>query len=287
MQGDDVGGQPAGARVRDVQPTDRLEAHELGAPVSTGDLRRMNGRHMHRAGRLQESLDRRASDQQILEILARDGFQGLRYDLFVNELVRYGISVLRGWMHSGFIFRLVADRGFGLNPHELDLEELASDSDLREELATMTVARALPRFRQRALIEGGWTREGGATITTYFMGACVYDFPNEYRRHRAGEERLRRAVQRQKLLYEAPVSPLNLAEEVLGNLETMEHLDGLKDPRTRAVVALTIDGYAQEEIRQLLDEASVRAIEGRLYRWRTSQKKYREGGDQHGKPSGG
>ena len=86
-------------------------------------------------------------------MLARDNFHGPRYDLFVDELVRYAISVLRGWMRSGFIFQLVADRGFGLHPHELDLKELACDSDLRDQLATMTVARALPRFRQHALVD--------------------------------------------------------------------------------------------------------------------------------------
>ncbi|MGW7385458.1 hypothetical protein [Streptomyces sp. NPDC054794] len=257
--------------------------------MSEDDLRQMNGCHSREARRLQESIDRRMGDQRILEVLARDGFEGLRYDQFVDELVRYGISVLRGWMHSGFIFQLVADRGFGLNPHELDLEELASNSDLREELATMTVAHALPRFRQRALIEGGWTYDGGASIATYFMGACAYDFPNEFRRYRAGEERQRRAVQRQQALYEDPVSPLSVAEEVLGNLSVLEHLDQTQHLRMRAIVALTIDGYSQEEIRQILDEASVRAIEGMLYRWRTKQqKKNRDGGegDQHAQPPG-
>lgn len=286
MRGDDAGGQSAAARARDLQPPGRLPANELGAPVSEDDLRRMNGRHRREARRLQESIDRRTNDRRVLEVLAQDGFKGSRYDLFVDELVRYGISVLRGWMYSGFIFQLVADRGFGLNPHELDLEELASDSDLREELATMTVARALPRFRQRALIEGGWTCEGGASIATYFMGACAYDFPNEYRRYRAGEVRQRRVEQQQQLFYEPLVSPLSVADEVVGNLEVLEHLDGVRDLRTRAVVALTIDGYSQEEIRQLLDAASVRAIEGMLYRWRTKEKRDREGGGRHGQPPG-
>ncbi|MFE6486760.1 hypothetical protein ACFVGN_28015 [Streptomyces sp. NPDC057757] len=256
--------------------------------MSEDDLVRMNGRNRRRAGRLQASLDRRTGDQRILEVLAQDGFQGPRYDLFVDELVRYGISVLRGWMHSGFIFRLVAERGFGLHPHELDLEELASDSDLREELATMTVARALPRFRQRALIEGGWTCQGGASIATYFMGACAYDFPNEYRRHQAAEERQRRALQRQQLFYEHPVCAVSVADAVLGNLEVLEHLDAVNDLRTRAIVALTIDGYSQEEIRQLLDATSARAIEGMLYRWRTKEKEKRDkqGGDPYGRTPG-
>ncbi len=33
----------------------------------------------------------------------------------------------------------------------------------------MTVALALPRFRHRAFVEGGWSYEGGASVTTYFM----------------------------------------------------------------------------------------------------------------------
>ncbi|WP_432197684.1 hypothetical protein [Streptomyces sp. bgisy027] len=221
------------------------------------------------------------NDQRILRVLAQDGFQGPQYDQFVDELVRYGISVLRGRMHSGFIFQLVADRGLGLSPHEFDLEELASNSDLREELATMTVARALPRFRQRAFVEGGWTYEGGASITTYFMGACAYDFPNEFRRYRAGEERHRRSLQRQKTVYEAPISTLSVAEEVLGNLRVLEDLNDIDDPRTQAAVALVLDGYTQEEIQQLVAAKSVRAIEGLLYRWRKKAQQ-NQGGGRHG-----
>ncbi|MFJ8637449.1 hypothetical protein [Streptomyces sp. NPDC093568] len=254
--------------------------------MSADDLQRMNGHDRLEARRLQASIDRRARDQRIVDLLAQDGFEGPRYERFVDELVRYGISVLRAWMHSGFIFQLVADRGFGLNPHELDMEELASSSDLREELATMTVARALPRFRQRALVEGGWTLDGGASITTYFMGACAFDFPNEFRRYQAGEERQRRAVQRQQEILEPPVTTLSVADEVLGNLEVLEHLSGIQDAHTRAIVALTLDGYMQEEIRQVLGAASVRAVEGSLYRWRTKQKQSRKDGEQHGRPPG-
>ena len=36
-------------------------------------------------------------------------------------------------------------------------------------------------------------------------------------------------------------------------------------PSTRAVVALTADGYTQDEIVEMLGEASVRAVEGVLW----------------------
>ncbi|MEU6236274.1 hypothetical protein [Kitasatospora sp. NPDC047058] len=275
MQGDDAGGQFAAARARDLQPEGRSNRNDLGVPVPMEILDAFfaeKSRESKKAQKLQESIDRRMADQRIVELLARDGFEGSRYDRFVDELVRYGIAVLRAWMYSGFIFQLVAQRGFGLHPHELELEELNSNSDLRDELATMTVARALPRFRQRAFVEGGWRFEGGASITTYFMGACAYDFPNEFRRWKASEERQSRALRRQKAVCEESVRTLGVAEEVIGNLRVLTDLEEIDNPMTRAAVALTIDGFSQEEIRELLDAKSVRAIEGRIHRWRTKVK---------------
>ncbi|MEV0192365.1 hypothetical protein AB0I39_28015 [Kitasatospora purpeofusca] len=232
------------------------------------------------ARRLQESIDRRMADQRIVQVLASDGFTGPRYDRFVDELVRYGIAVLRAWMHSGFIFQLLARRGFGLNPHELELEELHNNSDLRNELATMTIACALPRFRERAFVEGGWRFDGGASITTYFMGACTYDFPNEFRRWKTREERQSRALRRQKDTYEEPVRTLSVADEVIGNLRVLTDIAEIDNPTTRAAVALTIDGFSQEEIRELLDAGTIRAIEGLLYRWRTKVKRREERGER-------
>ncbi|EFL37258.1 hypothetical protein [Streptomyces griseoflavus] len=169
MQGNGAGEEVAAARARNLQPEDGWpDARRLlGAPVTSQDLRAMNGRQTKEARRQQASIDRRLANGRLVTMLEQDGFQGPLYDRFVEELVRYGISVLRGWMHSGYIFELVAQRGFGLSPHELDLEDLATDSDLREGLATMTIARALPRFRQQALVaRDGLPRAEQASLPT-------------------------------------------------------------------------------------------------------------------------
>ncbi|MGW0612005.1 hypothetical protein [Streptomyces sp. NPDC002788] len=272
MQGGSAGGEAAAARARDLQPPGEFTRGDLAAPVPTS-FEGMTQQEKREAQRAKESIDRRMADQRLLEVLSEDGFEGPRYDRFVQELVRYGISVLRAWMHSGYIFKLVAERGYGLKPHELELEELASDSELREELAYMTVALALPRFRQRAFIDGGWSFAGGASITTYFMGACAYDFPNEFRKYRASEERQRRALRQQQEHYQPRVSSLSVADEVLGNLRVLDDLNGIDDVRTKAAVALTLDGYTQAEIQDLLDAASERAVEALIYRWRTKVKR--------------
>ncbi|WP_157869025.1 hypothetical protein [Streptomyces atriruber] len=208
-------------------------------------------------------------------MLARDGFEGPRYEQFVEELVRYAQSVLSGWMRMGRIFREAGSRGFGGLPHDAhDLEELARDAELRKELAMMTIARALPRFRDRALIAGDWKEHGGARLTTYFVGTCLLEFANEFRQHRNSQERQRRAVGRlREVGYEAPSLRDKAFDEVDGNLWVLEFLKGIEDSRTQAVLALISDGYSHEEIRHILDASSVRAIEGLLHRWRKKQQR--------------
>jgi hypothetical protein len=221
-----------------------------------------------------EDLQRRLADQQLRNELAAHGFAGRRYQRFETELARYGMSVLRGWLHSAYIFKLTADRGFHLHPNDDVLDELHRDPDARDELAAMTVAVALPQFREQALVGGGWRYDRGASLTTYFMGSCLNVFPNEFRKWRAQRQRWNQQ-NRSDTNCESDYLR-DPAELAVSNLHAREYLDAL-DPRTRAIVDLTIDGYSQEEIVELLREKSVRAVEGVLSRWRTKARKHRRG----------
>lgn len=262
-----------------LQPSGGL-GFELGQPVPLDCvLGNMAPEFAEQTRRLQENLRRREADRELLAELAAGKFAGRPYDRFEEDLAGYAMAVLRGWMHSGFIFKLTAARGFALHPSEAELDELFRDSDAREELAIMTVALALPRFRDHALLGGGWRYKGGASLSTYFMGACLYVFPNELRKRR---------VQRRKWRLQDHGDPgLTMPAEdrvndpcaiTTGNQRVRDDL-GRVDERTRAIVALTIDGYSQDEIVELLDETSVRAVEGVLHRWRKKEKsEYRKGG---------
>ncbi|WP_310723537.1 hypothetical protein [Streptomyces sp. N2A] len=72
----------------------------------------------------------------------------------------------------------------------------------------------------------------------------------------------------------------SVAEEVLGHLCVLEDINGIESPWARAVVALTLDGHSPEEIGQVLDVQSVRAVEAVLHRWRAKAKRELEG--RHG-----
>ncbi|MEU5549037.1 hypothetical protein ABZ738_04640 [Micromonospora sp. NPDC047793] len=272
--------QARGAAV--VQPGVRL-GDELGRPVPVNQvLVNMTSEFAEETRRLQENLQRREADQMLLAELAAGNFTGRSYERFENELAAYAMSVLRGWMHSGFIFKLTAGRGFSLNPSGHELEELFRESDAREELAIMTVALALPRFREQALVGGGWRFEGGASLATYFMGACLYVFPNEVRKRRAQRSRWRLQDNGDPGLTPPREDQINdPCVIIVGNQRVSDDL-GRTDDRTRAIVALTIDGYSQEEIVELLNETSVRAIEGVLHRWRKKEQRRQPGGESDG-----
>jgi hypothetical protein len=283
--GDEAAGSaPAvGGRAARLQPSGP-SGFDLGQPIPLDAiLANIKPELVDDARRQQENLQRRMADQELLGKLAAGDFTGPRYRRFEEELAAYGMSVLRGWMHSGYIFKLAAGRGFSLHPSDFELEELFRDSDAREELANMTVALALPRFREHALVGGGWRFEGGASLPTYFMGACLYIFPNEFRKRRVYQQKYTRAQRGEAVTMEPVSNPVtNPAVIATGNIRVCDDLQRA-DPRERAIVALTIDGYSQEEIVELLNEFSVRAVEGVLYRWRTKEKPAANGG---GEPDG-
>lgn len=276
------GGQPT--------PLQPVDSRALGAelvPVSVQEI--ADGLHtadgatpavlrkiVEDARRAQERLLVRLGDAQLLTRLTKAGFKGSEYDKFEGDLIAYALPVLRGWLYTGYVFTLTAKRGWALYPSDLELDRLRSDSDLRNDLAMMTIAQALPFFLERALQNGNWSVEGGANLTTYFTGACARMFPNEFRLHRRESKKLSRLVlQEDHLLDTSTAAPNDPSRICIGDQWVIDSLKDL-EPKTKAVVELTLAGYEQSEIGEMLD-LTERAVEGRLYRFRTAMK---EGGGQ-------
>jgi DNA-directed RNA polymerase specialized sigma24 family protein len=108
------------------------------------------------------------------------------------------------------------------------------------------------------------------------MGRCLFVFRNEFRRYRTARRQWQRAKYRAALAIPAePGTGSTPASVALGNLWVIASLED-EEPRTKVVVALTLDGYSQSEIAELLG-TSERAIEGILYRWRKRAQKREEG----------
>ncbi|MUL69608.1 MULTISPECIES: sigma factor-like helix-turn-helix DNA-binding protein [unclassified Mycolicibacterium] len=227
--------------------------------------------------RLAEQVRRHAVDRQLFELVRADGFCGRRWRRLSDDLVRYGWAVLDAWLRTGYIFAKVESIGRPLKHDGSETLELAVDRDLREELCAETVARALSNFRAAAVAGVGWNPDGGASLTTFFVGACVQAFNNEFRRWSRHERKWghNRAVDPQELLKrgdalaEVQRGP-HMFPEPARMAADGDHFDRVFAELTdveRAIVQLTDDGFSQDEIGEALD-MTPRAVEGRLYRLR-------------------
>jgi DNA-directed RNA polymerase specialized sigma24 family protein len=182
---DQAGGQPA----MDVAATD-LQSDVSTAPPDL-DPARTALADLHAGGfdaaeRAEaewaaDRITRLAADHDLVEELRADGFNGRRYAVFTQTLASYGLPVIQAWIRRRDIYHFTAKQGRPVTCSDELREHLSRDFDDRQELASMVVARALVHFRDHALVRGCWSAEGGASLTTYFIGACAQVFPNEFR----------------------------------------------------------------------------------------------------------
>lgn len=227
------------------------------------------------ARRAEDRVQRLLADQALVDDLRANHFDGQRYHYFIEDLASYGVQVMKGWLYTGHIFAVLNDRRLPQTPSAEELGELIHDPHLREELASLTVAQALPTFRDRALRAGQWDPTKGASLTTFFVGACVYSFSNVYREHRRRAARWSRQDAADAANYDLDRHGEDVAGFVASREELRYALNRLK-PREQKLVAAHLIGYTQDEIVEMYAETSVRAVEGVLHRWRTAEKKRRE-----------
>ncbi|MEU5692432.1 hypothetical protein [Actinosynnema sp. NPDC020468] len=255
------GGQPAAGS------THRGEAD----PARTTDdvIRRVEAEPEFRDRRAKwaaEALQRREGDVALRDELAAQGFEGTLWWLFTHELARYGYAVVVAWLRTDEMFAQCKKRGCYPGPPPLDWEW-----DDVHSLANDTVGQAILDFRERALIGGGWRSDGGASLKTYFVGRCVFAFPNFYRKWRTEQWHRRRlgsaaaGVEDIAGLSSSEQDPADLA---VARLHLWRSFADIPDERTKRALLLQESGYRVEEIAELLGEASKDVVRGLLQRQR-------------------
>ena len=216
------------------------------------DRREAERREAERIERLQRDLD-------IYSELVAEDFDGVAWNRFSTELARYGIAVARVWLRSGKMhwkciehYRgALRNKKFGLTPPPLGWD----DTD-RETIANETVTRALIFFRDKARGTGGWRASGGASLTTYFMGACLRAYPNVYNSWLKDHQK-----HATEMSTAAPMDPDAIANSslrpdtvVLQRFRVADGFAQIPDDRTRRVVELKAAGYSYDEIAAKLTE---------------------------------
>jgi len=192
---------------------------------------------------------RLAADRRIVEALAADGFEGPRYNAMASRLAEYAWPILLKWLSTGEIFAQAERcRRPVRRQHERDWT-----ADDRHRLATETVLEAVEFFREHALRRGRWDWQRGASLKTYFVGACLCCFGKVY--HRWWREQvLVDATTRYGLT--ATDQPGTFArdrrvndpeEQAVTQDEVSRALAPMTDPKLRHIVGLRAIGYTQRE----------------------------------------
>lgn len=229
-----------------------------------------------------ENLARREEDRELIARLAKSGFEGPGQELFEAELAAYGYPVMMAWTRSGGIIRKAAEKG---RPLSVPRDGPGWSREDRSELSAETVGRALVFFREKVLRAGAWDHTRGATVKTYFIGACLFQFPNVYQAWQAERRRWNRypAVSiddpgSSGRLYQMPgdddTEHRALARHQLQ--QVMAELAG-QYPDLHQVVVMWLDGCTDAQAAEKLG-SNPRKIEGQWHRWRRGHRHRHNGG---------
>jgi RNA polymerase sigma factor (sigma-70 family) len=210
--------------------------------------------------------DTRDADERLFNRLASQGFAGPEYEAFANKLARFGFATMKSWIRSGRIFKESADRGRPLARREFISYEDSQD------LALETCAAGLASFQKRAILEKGWRPDGGSSLSTYFIGACVYQFPNVYRGWLRSQRSLTIADAGVPNLVHYDYRPEISAEDTVIPQLDFERILSELPPKQGRVLLLNAYGYSHAEIGEQLGITS-KAVEGLLRRARHAAQK--------------
>ncbi|MEB8342588.1 RNA polymerase sigma factor [Streptomyces endophyticus] len=199
--------------------------------------------------RAAEGADRIEADRVLVEHLRARGFTGPSYQQFEAALVDYALPVLKGWMRTGEIFRKCREYG---RPVRADETLARWERDEQEELAALTVAHALKQFRDRALIAEGWRPTGGASITTYFVGACVLQFPNQFHSLMSEKRRWEAGVSSASADDPTGQPPFDDPSHLAALRDEVDQMLGLLPPELRKAAEMIRDGYTHAEAAKAL-----------------------------------
>lgn len=198
--------------------------------------------HVADAGRL----DRLLADKDLADRLAAAGYVGREWDYVATELIKYGYAVLIAWMRNGTIWRRPKDKGIAGLPSPSPWEW---NDETWNDLAGATLVIAVEKFRDTVLATGRWNPNGGASLKTFFIGQCLFRFPNPYRSwHTTVTTRQQHEVQDDLASWKQTTPATRSPEHDVVQRDDIARGLAALDDRTRDTLLLLEQGYDQTEV---------------------------------------
>ncbi len=219
-------------------------------------------------------------EQVRYELAAGDGHKNSRqsyYQLF-DDLWLYAWPVLQAFIRthkmSQVIARYARDRSVSIRPE--DMWVLSHSADERMELAIDVISKAVGEFEKSAVRGERWSPTGGASLRTWFIGTCALNFPHAYRTwSKKRSDRLVGIARQHEInfddlggrMVEGLGDPSGLAILRRDLKKLVDHAQ----PDTKVILGLLMQEKTHAQIAAELG-LTIRAVEGRIYRWRKRAK---------------
>jgi hypothetical protein len=220
----------------------------------------------------QQNEIRLQADRERYADLRAAEFRGAVMEDFAGDLWQYGLRVIKGWLRDGSIPGHALRYGIKISPSWVELEMWERSATVRDELAFTTVAEAVSWYTKTVLPSGMWDPDKGASLRTYFIGACMHHFRTAYRSWSRQRRRTVEHFDALGVLTDRPAAGTDPAL-VIEQRDTIAAILAKATPEARAICALiyaTDATYAS--IGEQLGGMSVRAVEGQMRRLRLQAK---------------
>ncbi|MCE5292461.1 MAG: sigma-70 family RNA polymerase sigma factor [Nocardiaceae bacterium] len=220
------------------------------------------------------NLNRLLGDADLLLNLQLSGYAPRLWKPVAEEFARYGVGVLKAWIKDRSIFGRVKKRtGYTLKGCP---DEWLQGRHAADDLATDVVVKALQYFKENVLQANKWDPARGASLSTFFIGQCLYQFPNVYRAW-LNDQQSYHAIHlcdQENLEYFSRGAG-DIAYDVAARDGAAQLLAEMDNDRVRRAFQMKVDGYEHAAIAVELGLANAKAVENLLryaaHKARTSQ----------------
>lgn len=191
------------------------------------------------------------------------------YQVLASRLVAYAMPVFKDWLRSGNIKKELLDRHLANPLSGDDYLRMHSSLAARDALAVAIVIAGEEFFRSNVIPNHKWRSDGRASLETYFVVGCLYTFAKavrEWRReHPEWSDTLVPFNGDELLSIPAASNSMELTNE----RDLVLNLIKIAPPLVAQIISGMLAGYTYAEIGEQVG-LSERAIEGRMYRFRTN-----------------
>jgi DNA-directed RNA polymerase specialized sigma24 family protein len=200
-------------------------------------------------------------DRRMVDLLASTGFSGEKFESafrqLIGQLIGYAHPIIGLWVRDGSIFHeCLRYRGrIGAGPTAAALAWTDEESDEESEEAVLdTLLLAANFFLDYGLRKRKWDHRRGATLATYFVGACVCTFikvcNDRWKQQQLQEAFIhsgpRDAWEEDVDLADTIKDPgMDPADMAVLRVESASVLEKISDPQVRRVLALRATGMTQ------------------------------------------